>query len=69
MAAASLTTTAGQLGDGTTTNRSAPVQVSVLTNVTEVAGGEFYDFGIPVTITVSPREKVVENPVAPSLAW
>jgi alpha-tubulin suppressor-like RCC1 family protein len=36
----------GQLGDGSTTDRTAPVQVSGLTNVARIAGGTFHSFAI-----------------------
>jgi alpha-tubulin suppressor-like RCC1 family protein len=36
----------GQLGDGTTTNRSTPVQVSGLSNVTAVAAGASHSLAL-----------------------
>jgi uncharacterized repeat protein (TIGR01451 family) len=42
----------GQLGDGTTTDRSRPVQTSGLTNVTAVAAGRFYSVALKADGTV-----------------
>ena len=42
----------GQLGDGTTTDRSRPVQTSGLTNVTAVAAGFFYSLALKSDGTV-----------------
>jgi len=36
----------GQIGDGTTTSRNAPVAVSGLTNVSAIAGGYFHSLGV-----------------------
>jgi RHS repeat-associated protein len=36
----------GQLGDGTTTQRKTPVQVSGLTGATKVGGGDFHSLGL-----------------------
>jgi len=42
----------GQLGDGTTTNRSTPVQVSSLSNVTAIAGGNSHSLALKSDGTV-----------------
>ena len=42
----------GQLGDGTTTQRLTPVQVSSLTGITEVAGGYFHSLFLKNDSTV-----------------
>lgn len=42
----------GQLGDGTTTNRSTPVQVSGLTGVTAIAAGSEHSLGLVADGTV-----------------
>lgn len=44
----------GLLGDGTTTNRSTPVRVSGLTNVTDVAAGSVYSLAV-TEATTAPR--------------
>jgi alpha-tubulin suppressor-like RCC1 family protein len=36
----------GELGDGTTTDRSAPVQVSGLTDIVAIAAGEWHSMAI-----------------------
>ncbi|MCL1885444.1 MAG: Ig-like domain repeat protein [Dehalococcoidia bacterium] len=42
----------GQLGDGTTTNRSLPVQVSGLTDVIAIAGGNYHSIALKSDGTV-----------------
>jgi alpha-tubulin suppressor-like RCC1 family protein len=36
----------GRLGDGTTTNRSSPVQIGVLTNWSQVSGGDSHSLAV-----------------------
>ncbi|MZG88400.1 RCC1 repeat-containing protein, partial [Staphylococcus aureus] len=42
----------GQLGDGSTTNRSTPVQVSGLTDVIAIAGGYYHTIALKSDGTV-----------------
>ena len=36
----------GQLGDGTTIQRTTPIQVSGLTDVTQIAGGDYHTIAV-----------------------
>ena len=46
----------GQLGDGTTMNRSSPVQVSSLANITAIAAGELHSLALNSSGTVCKYE-------------
>jgi hypothetical protein len=46
----------GELGDGTTTNRTTPVQVSGLSGVRAIAAGEFHSLAV-VEDTTAPKVK------------
>jgi alpha-tubulin suppressor-like RCC1 family protein len=63
---------AGQLGDGTTTQRHTPVQVSGLSGVQDIAGGWQHSLAAggdntsPKVIGTSPKQKLPKLPLQPT---
>lgn len=45
----------GQLGDGTTTNRTSPVAVDTLADASEVAGGNYHSLALDGDLAELPR--------------
>ena len=63
----------GQVGDGTTTQRSTPVQVLGLVGITQIAAGSFHSLAVQADMgtpdTIAPTVSAIQSPSPNVAAW